>query len=103
MFFILSGSGTYRLGEESYPVRAGDLIAAPAGDAATAHHLINTSDAELRYLAISTRLDPDVIEYPDSGKFLVGSMIPENSGPMGAKFAYVGRVGNTLNYWDNEE
>jgi uncharacterized cupin superfamily protein len=103
MFFILSGEGTYRLGDETFPIRAGDIVAAPAGDAATAHHIINTSDAELRYLAFSTRFDPDVVEYPDSGKFMVGSMVPEGSGLMGGKLAYIGRLGNTLNYWDDEE
>jgi uncharacterized cupin superfamily protein len=103
MFFVLNGSGLYRVGDETYPIREGDLIAAPAGDVTTAHHIVNTSDAELRYLAFSTRLDPDVCEYPDSGKFLVGSMVPEDTGLLGAKLSYVGRVGNSLKYWDNEE
>ena len=35
MFFVLSGQGTYRLGEETYPIREGDVISAPAGDAST--------------------------------------------------------------------
>ena len=31
MFFILSGTGEYRLGDKTHPLRAGDIIAAPAG------------------------------------------------------------------------
>ena len=80
MFFIVSGRGTYRYGAETRAIRAGDVIAAPAGDVSTAHQILNTSDAELRYLAFSTRLDPDVVEYADSNKFLVSSLVPEGGG-----------------------
>src|SRR5947209_8780410 len=31
MFIILEGTGTYRFGKDSYPVKAGDVLAAPAG------------------------------------------------------------------------
>jgi uncharacterized cupin superfamily protein len=103
MFFVLSGAGAYRLGEETYPIRAGDVLSAPPGDGSTAHQIINTSDEELRYLGFSTRLDPEVVEYPDSGKFAVASMAPPDTGLLGAKFVYIGRAGESLNYWDNEE
>jgi hypothetical protein len=43
-----------------------------------------------------------VLEYPDSGKFVVASMIPEDKGNFGARIAYVGRVENSLDYWDAE-
>jgi uncharacterized cupin superfamily protein len=103
MFFVLSGEGTYRLGDETYPIRASDVISAPAGDASTAHQIVNTGSAELRYLAFSTRLDPDVVEYPDSNKFAVASMIPPDKGLMGAQLAYVGRREDSLGYFDGEE
>ncbi len=48
MFVILAGEGTLRFGAERYPVRAGDIIVCPAGNAERAHQLINTSAAELR-------------------------------------------------------
>ncbi len=103
MFFVLSGSGAYRMGDEEFPIRAGDVIAAPAGDASTAHQLVNTGSSDLRYLGFSTRLDPDVVEYADSGKFFVASMVPEDSGLRGARIAYVGRMENSLDYWEGEE
>jgi uncharacterized cupin superfamily protein len=71
MFFILSGTGEYRLGGRVLPLKAGDLIAAPAG--AEAHQIINTSDAELRYLAISTLGDVDIVDYPDTGKIALAA------------------------------
>ncbi len=103
MFVILEGEGTYRFGEGSYPVKAGDVCAAPAGDASTAHQLLNTGAGELRYLAISTRNDPDICEYPDSGKFMVAAGIPEGGGMMAASFAMIGRDKPALDYWDGED
>jgi len=104
MFFILSGDGTYRAGAESFPIRANDVIAAPAGDGETAHQIINTGGGELRYLAFSTRNDPDVVEYPDSGKFAVASMIADDKGLLGARVRFIGRMeGQSLGYFDGEE
>ena len=31
LFVILEGAGEYRFGKETYPIRAGDVLAAPAG------------------------------------------------------------------------
>jgi uncharacterized cupin superfamily protein len=104
MFFILSGNGTYRVGAESFPIRANDVIAAPAGDGDTAHQIVNTGKDELRYLAFSTRDDPDVVEYPDSGKFAVASMIPDDKGLLGARVRFIGRRdAQSLDYFDGEE
>lgn len=71
LFFILQGEGVTRLDEQTLPVRAGDLIAAPAGK--EAHQIINTGEGDLRYLAISAENPADIIEYPDSGKIAVGA------------------------------
>jgi len=68
MFFILDGEGTYRCGSVSFPICRGDLIAAPASGANHAHQIVNTSDRQLRFLAISTMDPVDIVEYPDSGK-----------------------------------
>ncbi len=103
MMIVLSGQGTYRLGDETFPVRAGDVIAAPSGEGETAHQVMNTGAEELRYLCFSTRFDPDVVEYPDSGKFGVASMVPEGKGLTSAQLAYVGRLDSAVNYWDGEE
>lgn len=70
MFLILEGEGTLRHENEERPIRAGDLVAAPCGEA---HQIINTSNAELRYLAISTNDRTDVVTYPDSKKVMAYS------------------------------
>lgn len=103
MFIILEGEGTFRKGEERWPIRAGDIISAVAGDASTAHQIINTGSVDIRYFAISTRRDPDILEYPDSGKWLVASGIPAGGGMMGAEFVMQGREKPRLDYWDGED
>jgi uncharacterized cupin superfamily protein len=103
MFIILDGEGSYRRGEETWTVHAGDVISAVAGDASTAHQLTNTGNADLRYFAISTRHDPDICEYPDSGKWMVASGIPAGGGMSGAKFVMQGRDKPLLDYWDGED
>jgi uncharacterized cupin superfamily protein len=67
--YVLEGSGTLRLGEEGEEVALslGDYVALPVG-ADGAHQLVNTSRAVLRYLCLSTVVEPDVLVYPDSGK-----------------------------------
>ena len=65
LFFIVSGEGQYRFGEETFPLRAGDIVGAPAGS--KAHQIINTGPEELRYLGISTIGGVDIVDYPDSG------------------------------------
>ncbi len=103
MFFIVCGQGTYRVGDEIFPVREGDVISAPAGDGSTAHQIVNTGELEMRYLAFSTRLDPDITEYPDSMKFAVASMIPPGGGMLSAKFSYFGRKDRGIDYFDGEK
>jgi uncharacterized cupin superfamily protein len=98
MFVILEGSGTLRYDGEAFPVKAGDVIATPTGKA---HQLLNTCDAELRYLAISTMIDPDIAEYPDSGKraMIAGSPPGRRPYPL-----YVITPNDaTADYWQGEE
>ena len=73
LVYVLEGTGELRLDGETFPVRAGDLIASPAGK--EAHQIVNTSDAELKYLAFSTIGEADIVEYPDSGKLALAAGI----------------------------
>ena len=70
MFFIVKGTGTLRYGAETRKVRAGDVICCPVGGPDTAHQLVNDSAEDLCFLSISTMTDPEVCEYPDSGKII---------------------------------
>lgn len=102
MFYIIEGEGDYRFGEETYKIKAGDLLAAPCGGPESAHQIINTGEDILKYLAVSTMADPDVVEYPDSGKFLVNSQLPSD-GSFPARFRFIGRAEKSADYFEGEE
>jgi uncharacterized cupin superfamily protein len=100
MFFVLEGEGEVRIGEATYPIRAGDFIACPPGGADVAHQIINTGTAELKYLAVSTQVTPEIAEYPDSGKFGVLAQFPGAPGEPPTFFRFVSREDASLKYWD---
>ena len=54
MFVVLEGRGTLRVAGEFLPIKAGDVIHIPPGPAYP-HQIINDSDAELKFLSISTQ------------------------------------------------
>jgi uncharacterized cupin superfamily protein len=87
LFVVLSGAGEYRLGERMHPIRAGDVIAAPAGG--EAHQISNSGSEELRYLALSTKPGVDVVDYPDANTFGVIAGI-EGDDFNSATFRYLG-------------
>ncbi len=99
LFIVLEGEGEYRFGDEVYPVRAGDLLGAPRGGPEFAHKLTNTGAGVLRYIAISSKSDTEICEYPDSGKF----MVRRNNDGGYKGFHFIGREDTGLDYWDGEE
>ncbi len=102
MFLILSGSGEVRIGSELYQVKQNDLIACPPGGEETAHQIKNAGDTDLKYLAVSTRLSPEIANYPDSGKFGVLAEYPPNEEGKPQRFLFIGREGDGRDYWDGE-
>jgi len=96
MFVVIAGSGTLRVAGELLPLKAGDVAFLPAGPEYP-HQIINTSDAPLKVLSISTMETPEICEYPDSGKYLA-----EGSLDRGQPFKIIDRCGDGLDYWDGE-
>jgi uncharacterized cupin superfamily protein len=103
MFFVVSGLGEIRIGEEIRPIRAGDIVSCLAGGVESAHQIANTSDdIELRVMGISTMLSPELCEYPDSGKFALSADMAGDADGKARQFRYVSRETNSLGYWDGE-
>jgi uncharacterized cupin superfamily protein len=96
MFIVIEGSGTLRVAGELIPLRAGDIAFIPPGPEYP-HQIINTSDAPLKYLSISTRESPEIVEYPDSDKYLAMASLAE-----GRFFDTIQRTRNSVDYWDGE-
>jgi uncharacterized cupin superfamily protein len=100
MFYVLSGEGEVRIGALRKPIRAGTLIASPAGT--EPHQIINTSAAELRYLAFSTIGEVDLLDYPDSEK-VAGAAGIKNADFKTATIKFLARPDCGLGYFDGEE
>ena len=100
MFYVISGQGEVRIGAERKPIRAGTLIASPAGG--EPHQIINTSQGELRYLAFSTIGEVDLLEYPDSAK-VAGAAGIKNADFKTATIKFLARPEAGLGYFDGEE
>lgn len=102
MVFVLQGSGEIRIGQDTYPIRTGDVIALPPGGKEAAHSILNNGAEELRYLAVSTKLTPEVVDYPDSGKFGILAEFAAGADGKPQRFIFVGREKESLNYWEGE-
>jgi len=96
MFIIVEGNGTLRVAEELLPLKAGDVVFIPAGPEYP-HQILNTSEAPLKYMSISTMEVPEICEYPDSGKYLAEGSLDKRE-----PFDLIGRKGPSLDYWDGE-
>jgi uncharacterized cupin superfamily protein len=97
--YILDGEGTLRIGEQKVPLRPGDYVALPTGPA-SAHQLLNTGAAPLRYLCLSTLSRAEVCGYPDSRK-LAAMATPAPGAP--ASLQVIFREETTVDYYDRED
>lgn len=104
MFFVLEGEGELRLRDERHPIRRGDVIACPPGGPESAHQIINTSDSvELKLFAVSTKMTPEVVDYPDSGKFGILAELGTDAEGKPRTLRYIGREKESLDYWEGNE
>jgi uncharacterized cupin superfamily protein len=95
-FVVIEGRGTLRVAGEMLDIAAGDVVFVPPGPEYP-HQIINTSQAPLKYLSISTMERPEIVEYPDSDKYLA------TSGPSGTdRFARMSTRAEDLDYWHGE-
>jgi len=69
----------------------------PAGEE-TAHQIINSSTRTLRYLCMSTMIEPELVKYPDTNK--IGVVAGRAPAPV---FRAIFRLGGEpVDYWDGE-
>ena len=96
LFVVLEGHGTLRVAGARVPIGKGDVIFIPPGPEYP-HQIVNTSDAPLKYLSVSTRDAADVCEYPDSGK--IAAIVRQADG---TATQAVHRRADAVDYWDGE-
>jgi len=105
MFFVLAGAGEIHIGEDRFAVKPGDIIACPPGGPETAHQIVNSGNEELRFLAVSTRISPEICDYPRTGSFGVLAQYPDARSPDakgGAVYMFKGKPQNSEDYWQGE-
>jgi uncharacterized cupin superfamily protein len=90
---VLRGRPTLRTPDGERELAEGDTACFLRG-ASGAHQVINRTDTPARILMLSTKLRPEIVEYPDSGK--VGTRDAK-----GERLS-MSRPGPTLDYWDGE-
>ncbi len=88
LFVVLEGGGVLVLGDEETPVRAGHVVARPAGTGTA--HMFRAGDEGLTFLAYGTREPGDLCYYPRSNKIAFRGL---------GVLARVERV----DYWDGED
>ncbi|WP_281194317.1 cupin domain-containing protein [Halorubrum sp. F4] len=111
--YVLEGTGTIRLAtvadepgaddtgtDEAHELVSGTYVALPA-DESGGHRVINDSEGALRYLAISTMVEPDVTVYPDSGTFGVYVGSPPGGREERSLEGYYDAE-DAVGYWDGE-
>lgn len=87
----LRGPGGWR------ELERGDVVSFPRGEGG-GHQLVNRTERTVRFLAISTQGDPDVVIYPDSGKLGAFERLPQGGG-LRALF----RIADEVDYYDGEQ
>ena len=86
---LLTPAGTRQL-------EPGEAVHFPLGEEG-AHQMLNPTDEEVRFLAVSTNGAPDIVVYPDSGKLSASERLPEGGG-LHTFFDLDSQVG----YWEGE-
>ena len=87
----LEGEATLRLGDERYPIKAGDYVVFPAGQR-LGHCLVNEGDKPFKFLIVGDRAENETCVYPDSGKIMI-----YNLGRL------ILRDGESIDYWAGEK
>jgi len=92
---VLSGRPSLRTPDGWRELDEGEIVSFPRGEPG-AHQVVNRTDDPVRFLAISTNGEPDIVLYPDSGKIGAAQRIP------GGLQLYF-RTGDAADYYDGEQ
>jgi uncharacterized cupin superfamily protein len=91
---VLGGEPTLRTHEGERVLKAGDVVCFPRGKDG-AHQIVNRTESPIRVLMLSSAVQPDTVEYLDTGKILAHDAT-------GEPIAFV-RQAPPLDYWEGED
>jgi uncharacterized cupin superfamily protein len=93
---VLEGRPSLRTAEGWTELEAGRAVSFRRGEQG-AHQLVNRSEERVRFLALSTNGEPDLVVYPDSRKLGAAERLPAGGG-----FRKYFRLDSEVDYYDRE-
>jgi uncharacterized cupin superfamily protein len=100
MLVVLEGTVTVRTPDGVHEAGRGDSLIFNKGPAG-AHQVINNSQGDVRILMLSTMLEPEIAEYPDSGKVGVFAGTPPGAAGPATLWEFLDGSAK-LDYFDGE-
>ncbi len=96
MVIVVSGIPALRTPDGWRELAEGEVVSFPRGERG-AHQLVNRSEETVRFVAVSTHGDTDVVLYPDSNKIGAAERLPGGGG-LRTYF----KLEDQVDYWDGE-
>jgi uncharacterized cupin superfamily protein len=96
LVIVLAGTPTLRTPDGWRELEEGEVVRFARGELG-AHQLVNHSEEAVRFIAVSTHGDPDIVLYPDSNKLGAGERLPRGGG-----LRTFFRLEDQVDYWDGE-
>jgi len=100
LLIVVAGQVTLRTPDGERELNTGDVVAFPRGPAG-GHQVRNSADEPARVVIVSTMLQPEVAEYPDSGKIVAAAGGPLAPGEE-ALLELPLRKDAAVGYWEGE-
>jgi uncharacterized cupin superfamily protein len=94
LILVLRGTPTLRTPDGEREVQPGDFAHFPNGPDG-AHQVVNRTDEPARYVVADSKVSPEIIEYPDSGK--IASMSRET------QLLSIHRLDDAVDYYFGEQ
>jgi len=79
LMIVLGGRPTLRTPEGERVLEEGDVVHFPLGPVG-AHAVANQTDVPVRFVMVSTRSTPEVVEYPDLGQITAQALTSSQTG-----------------------
>lgn len=99
LILVLRGRPTLRTPDGEHELEPGDFVHFPRGPAG-AHQVVNRTDEPARYVVADTKVSPEVVEYPDSGKL---AAMARTESQRGGPFWTVHRLDDEADFFDGEQ
>jgi uncharacterized cupin superfamily protein len=96
LVIVVTGSPSLRTPDGWRELEEGEVVSFRRGEHG-AHQLVNRTEDTVRFIAVSTHGEPDVVFYPDSNKLGATERLPRGGG-LRAFF----RLEDAVDYWDRE-